>query len=210
MGTPKGRDHRTRRRTAPEGTGRAAGKERSVPYVKCPGCRLRLYSAAASALESCPSCGASLASAERLSARFKPARTVCRDYPCTPSSIAKARHALDAVRGDIGDGRHWVATLLVSELVTNSVRHSNARQGVITLAVCLTDSMVRVEVSDDGQGFETPEATGEEAESGRGLQLVRELCDRWGTAFALRACVWFELDLPGLRPEVAEAAGAPA
>ena len=179
-----------------------------MPYLKCPGCRVRLYSAAASALEFCPSCGASLASGERLGARFEPARTVCREYPCAPSSIAKARHAVDAVRGDIGDAGHWVATLLVSELVTNSVRHSNARQGVIKLVVCLTDSTVRIEVSDDGQGFDPPEAAGNEAESGRGLQLVRELCDRWGTAFGLRACVWFELDLPGLRPELAAATSA--
>ena len=174
-----------------------------MPYLKCPGCSLGLYSAAASALESCPTCGASLAGAERLSVRVKPARTVSREYPCTPSSIAKARHALEAVRGDVGDARHWVATLLVSELVTNSVMHSGARQGVVTLVVCLTDSMVRVEVSDDGEGFDPPEALGNEAESGRGLQLVRELGDRWGTAFGLRACVWFELDLPGVRPELA-------
>lgn len=172
-----------------------------MPNVKCPGCALSLYSAAASTLESCPACGAPLASAETITARLNTARTICREYPCTPSSIAKARHALEAVRGDIGDTRHRVATLLVSELVTNSVRHSNATHGVIKLVVCLTDSLVRVEVSDDGQGFDTPEAAANEAEDGRGLQIVRELCDRWGTALGLRACVWFELELPGLQTE---------
>ena len=177
-----------------------------MPYVKCPGCGVSLYSAAASS--SCPACDASLASAETFAARLNTARTMCREYPCTPSSIAKARHALDAVRGEIGDARHWVATLLVSELVTNSVSHSNATHGVIKLVVCLTESVVHVEVSDDGQGFDTPEATTSEAESGRGLHLVRELCDRWGTACGLRACVWFELELPRLQPELGSAVGA--
>lgn len=179
-----------------------------MPYVKCPACGLSLYSAAASSLESCPACGASLASAETFAARLDTARTICREYPCTPSSIAKARHALDAVRGDMGDMRHRVATLLVSELVTNSVKHARATHGVIKLVVCLTDSVVRVEVSDDGPGFDTPERTANDAESGRGLRIVRELCDRWGTAFGLQACVWFELELPRLRPELGLAASA--
>ena len=171
-----------------------------------PRCGLRLYSAAASS--SCPACGASLVGAQTFVARVNKARTICREYPCTPSSIAKARHALDAVRADIGDSRHRVARLLVSELVTNSVKHSKATHGVIKLVVCLTDSVVRVEVSDDGQGFDTPEATANDAESGRGLELVRELCDRWGTACGLRTCVWFELELRRLRPELGLAASA--
>lgn len=171
-----------------------------MPYVKCSGCGLSLYSAAASSLESCPACGVALASAETFPARLDTARTLSREYPCTPSSIAKARHSLDAIRSDIGDARHSVATLLVSELVTNSVVHSKATHGVIKLVVVLTDSVARFEVSDDGPGFDAPEAPAREAESGRGLQLVRKLCDRWGTAFGLRACVWFELEPVGLGP----------
>jgi len=43
-----------------------------------------------------------------------------------------------------------------STLVSNSVQHSNASNGVIELFGCVTPTFARVEVSDDGDGFEPP------------------------------------------------------
>jgi two-component sensor histidine kinase len=86
------------------------------------------------------------------------------------------------------------AVLLVSELVTNSVRHSKATNGMIELLACITPGLVHVEVSDDGGGFDVPALVHHDAESGRGLQLVQELADRWGRPTGLRTSVWFELD----------------
>jgi Histidine kinase-like ATPase domain len=174
-----------------------------VPYLTCPGCRLRLYSAAGHSWisDACPVCGASLGGATKSFIAPDGARTLCREYPCAPSSIPRARHALDGIRAELGDALHGVAALLVSELVTNSVKHSKATNGVIELLVCLTARVLRVEVSDDGQGFDPPADASDDADSGRGLKILRELGDRWGRPTGLRTAVWFELD----RPEPAQA-----
>jgi two-component sensor histidine kinase len=88
---------------------------------------------------------------------------------------------------------------LVSELVTNSVRYSRSSNGVIELLACVTPTVLRVEVSDDGEGFGFHGGADEDTESGRGLQLVGELADRWGHPTGLRSSVWFELDRAAAR-----------
>jgi anti-sigma regulatory factor (Ser/Thr protein kinase) len=174
-----------------------------MPYLECPGCRSSLYTAAShsSIAETCPVCGASLGGATKRFPTGPGARTLTREFPSSPHAVPSARHALDGVYAELGEELHWKAALLVSELVTNSVKHSKVSNGVIELVACVTPSMVRVEVSDDGEGFE-PRADGDEdAESGRGLSLVEELADRWGRPTGLRTSVWFEIDRPaaGLR-----------
>jgi anti-sigma regulatory factor (Ser/Thr protein kinase) len=167
-----------------------------MPYLECPGCRLSLYSAASHSwvADACPVCGASLEGASKRFPADVGARTVCREFPSTPGAVASARRALDGVHGELGDPVHTTAVLLVSELVTNSVKYSKATNGVIEIMACITPALLRVEVSDDGEGFDVPPAVHEESESGRGLQLVQELADRWGRPTGLRTSVWFELD----------------
>jgi anti-sigma regulatory factor (Ser/Thr protein kinase) len=167
-----------------------------MPYLECPGCRLNLYSAANYSwiADSCPVCGVSLEGASKSFPSEIGARTVCREFPSTPGAIAQARHALDALYGELGERVHNTAALLVSELVSNSVRHSKARNGVIELLACVTPRMLRVEVSDDGDGFELRPLARDDAESGRGLELLQELADRWGHPTGMRTAVWFELD----------------
>ena len=72
--------------------------------------------------------------------------------------------------------------LLVSELVTNAVRHANLATGdVIELVVELADHKLRVEVHDPGGGFVPSAPSPDPARpSGWGLYLVAELADRWG------------------------------
>jgi anti-sigma regulatory factor (Ser/Thr protein kinase) len=172
-----------------------------MPYLECPSCRLSVYSAASHSWisDACPVCGESLAGAAKTFVAQDGAWTLCREYPCTAGSAARARHALDVLCSELGDELHGVAALLVSELVTNSVKHSRAANGVIEVVASLTSRVLRVEVSDDGP-VDPPAVNGDDAESGRGLRLVRELGDRWGRPVGLRTCVWFELD----RPEPAE------
>jgi anti-sigma regulatory factor (Ser/Thr protein kinase) len=167
-----------------------------MPYLECPGCRLSLYSAASHSwvADACPVCGASLEGASKRFPTNVGARTVCREFPSTPGAIASARHALDGVHAELGDPVHNTAVLLVSELVSNSVKYSKVTNGVIELLACVTPELLRVEVSDDGEGFELTPAVHEESESGRGLQLIQELADRWGRPTGLRTSVWFELD----------------
>jgi anti-sigma regulatory factor (Ser/Thr protein kinase) len=75
------------------------------------------------------------------------------------------------------------AVLLVSQIFSNSVRHSGsgAPGETVTVAVTAGDSVVRVEVTDRA-GPGTPELrpAGRDAEGGRGLQLVAVLAARWG------------------------------
>jgi anti-sigma regulatory factor (Ser/Thr protein kinase) len=72
--------------------------------------------------------------------------------------------------------------LVVSELVTNAVLHA-PQSPAITLELFMTDGAVRVMVSDHSpraparRSHPTPWS----AESGRGVELVDSLADRWGT-----------------------------
>ena len=167
-----------------------------MPYLECPGCRLSLYSAASHSwiADACPVCGESLAGATKRFATNGGARTVCREFPSTPGSVSDARHAFDGVGAELGDPLHMMVVLLVSELVTNSVTHSKVAGGVVELLASISPELVRVEVSDDGEGFDPPPVAHHDDVSGRGLHLVQELADRWGRPTGLRTSVWFEID----------------
>jgi anti-sigma regulatory factor (Ser/Thr protein kinase) len=119
-----------------------------------------------------------------------------RRLSVTPEAAAEARHALADVTLD--DGRERDVRLLVSELVTNAVRHANLAAGdVILLVIDVGDQMLRVEVHDPGGGFvPTAPAPDPARPSGWGLYLVAELADRWGVDSDDRTLVWFELDRP--------------
>jgi anti-sigma regulatory factor (Ser/Thr protein kinase) len=114
----------------------------------------------------------------------------------TPEAAAEARHALNKITLD--DGRERDVRLLVSELVTNAVRHANLAVGdIIRLVIDNGDRVLRVEVHDPGGGFvPTAPAPDPARPSGWGLYLVAELADRWGVDSDERTLVWFELDRP--------------
>jgi signal transduction histidine kinase len=88
--------------------------------------------------------------------------------------------------------------LLVTELVTNSVRHADAR--TVGMSVQVTDPAVRAEVVDEGPGFEPesdPASARRNGAGGWGLLLVERLADRWGVEHGPRSTrVWFELSRP--------------
>jgi anti-sigma regulatory factor (Ser/Thr protein kinase) len=167
-----------------------------MPYLECPGCRLRLYSAASRSwiADDCPACGVSLVGATKVLPAGAGTRTLRREFASTPGAVARARHALDGFAGELGPDVHYDSLLLISELVTNSVTHSKASNVVIELVVCVTPSTIRVEVSDDGEGFEPPPIPHDDEESGRGLHVLQELADRWGTPNGQGTAVWFEID----------------
>ena len=92
---------------------------------------------------------------------------------------------------------------LASELVTNSCRHADAGDEPIALELEVEGDMVRLSVTDAGQGFE-PEVQrfDLDSESGRGLFIVDALADRWGVERSGGTRVWAELDTSADRPEV--------
>lgn len=90
---------------------------------------------------------------------------------------------LDATR--LGD-----LAVVVSELVTNAVRHG---RGAITMRLQLDDGTVRGEVVDEGGGFEREIRRRGPAEvGGRGLAVVDGLTTRWGVHEGTTH-VWFVL-----------------
>ena len=89
--------------------------------------------------------------------------------------------------------------LLVSELVTNSVRHAGlGEENRIRVEVRVSDGVIRAEVSNPGKDFEaypvqpTPDQT-----SGWGLYLVDQISTRWGVSKSVAGegstGVWFVL-----------------
>jgi serine/threonine-protein kinase RsbW len=119
-----------------------------------------------------------------------------RHLPVTPEAASVARHALDGLADDRPDGRMRDVRLLISELVTNAVRHANLASGdVIELVIEIADQTLRVEVHDPGGGFVPSAPSPDPARpSGWGLYLVAELADRWGVDSEDTTLVWFELD----------------
>jgi anti-sigma regulatory factor (Ser/Thr protein kinase) len=119
-----------------------------------------------------------------------------RQLAVTPEAASEARHALDGFTDHISGDHLRDVRLLVSELVTNAVRHADlADSDVIGLVVELDGDALRVEVHDPGGGF-VPSAPSPDPirPSGWGLYLVAELADRWGVDSDDRTLVWFELD----------------
>ena len=125
--------------------------------------------------------------------------TLDLELPRELDSAAAARHAVDGLAGDLPEEQLGDVRLLVSELVTNSLRHAEmSPDESIRLRVRIADSAVRVEVSDPGEGFELAgDAEQRDTVDGWGLYLVATLSDRWGVDRRDDASsqVWFELDL---------------
>ena len=111
-----------------------------------------------------------------------------------PDAAALARRALARLEDDLDQDTVDVIRLLVTELVTNSVRHARAQ--AVDMRVHVTREQVRLEVTDRGPGFEFEERTaGQDPEGGWGLYLVDRLADRWGLDTGAGASrVWAELD----------------
>jgi anti-sigma regulatory factor (Ser/Thr protein kinase) len=110
-----------------------------------------------------------------------------------PEAAAEARGAISKLRADLDPPLMETLRLLVTELITNSVRHTAAES--VTLRVAVGESAVLTEVADTGPGFdpECVEHSGDE-NTGWGLFLVQRLADKWGVKHdGPSKRVWFEL-----------------
>lgn len=124
------------------------------------------------------------------------------DLPRAPAAGAIARRQLsnwfaEAVARD----ELQEAKLLCSELVNNAVVHG---RGEIRLQVGLDENRLRLEVIDEGDGFEhVVRQIPCEALSGRGLAIVEAESSRWGIHEGATH-VWAEIERSG--PRVGEEA----
>jgi anti-sigma regulatory factor (Ser/Thr protein kinase) len=119
-------------------------------------------------------------------------------------AVTTGRDAPSAVRKALRErGSHFPQPLrddlllLLTEVVTNAVRHSGATSGdPIRIAMKENRDHVRVEVTDPGDGFAKPERLVPDLTrtGGLGLVLVDRLSRAWGTRTTSKgSLVWFEL-----------------
>ncbi|HEY2601622.1 MAG TPA: ATP-binding protein [Thermoleophilaceae bacterium] len=103
-----------------------------------------------------------------------------------------AREALDRIEHGLDQADEYTVKLLISELVSNSVKHWG--QGSVQVEIESAAGFVRVDVIDRGPAFSPgPHSAEPEREGGWGLVLVDELATRWGSS-PVGAHVWFELE----------------
>jgi anti-sigma regulatory factor (Ser/Thr protein kinase) len=114
-----------------------------------------------------------------------------------PDAAADARRAIAQLRADLDPPLMETLRLLVTELVTNSVRHTDCDS--LTIRIAIGKAAVLTEVADDGPPFEVEELENQSAEShdpegGWGLFLVERLARTWGVKKEDGSKrVWFEL-----------------
>jgi integral membrane sensor domain MASE1/anti-sigma regulatory factor (Ser/Thr protein kinase) len=133
-----------------------------------------------------------------------PSRSIAVELDPSPDCPGEARDALSPVVELLPTRVYSDLRLQVSELVTNCVRHARlAADDLIRLRVEVSERLVRLEVSDPGEGFASavPEPTPGEP-GGWGLFLTGHLADRWGIDRDEGwTTVWLERDLePAGRP----------
>ena len=117
--------------------------------------------------------------------------------PVDRRAPAAARRLVRCLDDVVGREQLESLELLVTELVTNAVRHAGlGDDGWVSVEIVAGPAAVHVEVCDPGGGFEPGHATtrpGEERGSGWGLFLVDQLADRWGVDHDDCTRVWFDL-----------------
>ncbi|MGW1541269.1 SpoIIE family protein phosphatase [Streptomyces sp. NPDC002309] len=107
-----------------------------------------------------------------------PQQVASWEFPADPSAVRDARALAAAQLTQWGLPHHvWATELIVSELVTNAVRHSTGPVGLRLIR----HRTLTCEVHDTGDSTPRRRRPRSTDESGRGLLLVDELSRRWGT-----------------------------
>jgi anti-sigma regulatory factor (Ser/Thr protein kinase) len=111
--------------------------------------------------------------------------------PPRPESVGEARHALRQVLEGLDERTRDGVTVIVSELVTNAIKHGPDRP--IALRIWRDGEAVRGEIEDEGHGrVEIWRESDRGARGGYGLPIVDAMSDRWGVNDG-NTRVWFEL-----------------
>ncbi len=109
----------------------------------------------------------------------------------TSGPHAPARARREVARLGVGGARAGDLALLVSEVVTNAVRHGGAYDDEhVVVELVASRGRVQVRVLDGGRGRPARRRPGGTRDGGWGLNLVEALSDTWGAA---PGEVWFEL-----------------
>ncbi|MGW4804958.1 SpoIIE family protein phosphatase [Kitasatospora sp. NPDC004272] len=115
------------------------------------------------------------------------------DVPADPAAVARIRAAVTRRLDDWGLAEQaFAAELVLSELITNAIRHAAAPIRVRLLR----DRALICEVWDGSATSPHLRYATDTDEGGRGLFLVAQLAERWGTRYpASGKVIWAELPL---------------
>ncbi|MFJ9577657.1 SpoIIE family protein phosphatase [Streptomyces sp. NPDC101191] len=129
-----------------------------------------------------------------------PRRTMMTVAQAEPERIAAAREQVRQLLHDWSDPDQVdSAVLMVSEMVTNVLVHTDGDALLVAEVVCLGNARrLRVEVADASDELPHRRHPGEMASSGRGLILMEMLADAWGVdPRGEGKAIWFELHESG-------------
>jgi hypothetical protein len=120
--------------------------------------------------------------------------TATIDLPPIRRSVPAARRLLgELLRSWAADHYGGDASLLLSELVTNVIRHVDTRASLV-LRVDLSEPALRISVADASPTHPTLREPAPQQPGGHGLQLVAALANQWGVdEHPTGKQVWFEL-----------------
>ncbi|MBF5083079.1 ATP-binding protein [Quadrisphaera sp. INWT6] len=114
--------------------------------------------------------------------------------PVDDRAPSRARHFLSSSTCPAhSHGETEVAQLLVTELVTNALRHGSPP--ITTEVSCQAPAGLRVRVSDAAAGAPMVRHVDADAESGRGMLLIDQLAAEWGVEPGPAGkAVWFRVN----------------
>ena len=114
--------------------------------------------------------------------------------PAPTAATAARTEVTERLAARLGQGVLDDVRLLVTELITNALRHGKLTPGDrVSLKASIDDGVVRIEVSDPGNDGEVaPREPGPKG-GGYGLFLVERLAKRWGVDRRNGTTVWCEL-----------------
>nr|WP_203605983.1 SpoIIE family protein phosphatase [Streptomyces sp. SID8014] len=121
------------------------------------------------------------------------------EFPAEPDAVGAARNAANEKLTEWGlEGNAFVTELIVSELVTNAVRHAG---GPIGLRL-IRGELLYCEVTDPSNTQPRLRRARTTDEGGRGLFLVAQLSRRWGSRYGQNGkTIWAEQELVEDFPE---------
>ncbi|WP_446219700.1 ATP-binding SpoIIE family protein phosphatase [Micromonospora sp. IBHARD004] len=127
----------------------------------------------------------------------KPSRSASMEVPAEPTAPSRVRHWMTAQLTEwrVPEAVIGAAVLCTSELTTNALLHAGTAARV---EIDLSAERLLVSVADSGtRGTVTRAQTDTLSSRGRGLGLIEELSDAWGTDPTVRgSTVWFEILIP--------------
>ena len=167
-----------------------------MPYYRCPACGLLSHSVAAYSTPGvCANCSAPLPDDAKLDVVSDEGPVVSRRLAAGLAAPAEARQVVSEL--PLGAPARERLALVVSELVTNSLRHAGLAAGdPIGLEISRNNGHVRVAVHDGGLGF-SPSARATVPESGGfGLAIIAGVSREWGADLAPDGfTVWCAVDV---------------